>query len=104
VAKYFTGLFRAKEVDKPNPGSLYFEMGTATFTTTGQTVAVDTSLTTIVGGVVSPFHTATQNANDVCGVDSDSLSSGSFNIVRPASGTSALVVNYIVWGYIVATS
>lgn len=104
MAKYFEGIFRLKEVDKPNYGTMYFEMGTATFTTTATTVSVSTSLSEIKGGVVSPFHASAHNANDVPGIDSDSLSGGNFTINRPSSGTSGLVVNYIVWGYKIATS
>ncbi|MEM4326353.1 MAG: hypothetical protein QXU40_03560 [Candidatus Pacearchaeota archaeon] len=88
-------------------GDLYVVVGTATYSTTSQTVTAPAGgLKNLKLGLASPFHNATHTANDVVGVRSDSLNTTTdvVTIARPASGTSGLVVAYMLIGDRITTS
>lgn len=88
-------------------GDLDVVIGTATYTTTGTTVTAPAGgLQNLKWALASPFHSAAHGANDVIGVDSDSLNTTTdvVTINRPSSGTSALVVAYLLVGDRITTS
>lgn len=88
-------------------GDLLMVMGTGSFSTTATTdTAAAGGLTTVVYGIAVPFHASAHGANDILGVDSDSLNTTTdvVTINRPASGTSGLGYFYILWGYKIETN
>ena len=81
----------------PN-SNLWEQIGVATFTTTAtQITTIPTNLTNIHWGVASPTGTSV-NANDVIAVEIGAVSSNTFTVTRPSSGTSGLSICYRIVG------
>jgi hypothetical protein len=103
----FKSLLKQFKVQEIHSGDLYVVVGTGTFVTTGQTLAVAAGgIQNLKFGLASPFHASAHGANDVIGVDSDSLNTTNDTVTlnRPASGTSALVACYLLVGDRITTS
>jgi hypothetical protein len=101
VAFLLKSLLKALNVEEIHFGDKDVVVGVGTFVTTGQTLAVPAGgLQNISAGLAAPFHSAAHGANDVIGVDSDSLNTSNDTVTlnRPASGTSGLVVAYLLVG------